>query len=45
MTVTIDLLTYMLFTVFKTIVCPFLIGAGITVVFFMISWIISKRFP
>lgn len=42
MTVTIDLLTYMLFTVFKTIVCPILIGVGIPVVLWIISKWVSK---
>lgn len=40
MTVTIDWLTYMLFTVFKTIGCPILIGVGITVAFF---WLANKK--
>lgn len=44
MTVTIDWLTYMLFTFFKTIGCPILIGVGITVAFFRIrEWIVNKK--
>lgn len=42
MIVVIDLATYLY--ILKVIVCPFLIGVGITVVFFRIrEWIVNKR--
>lgn len=44
MIVVIDLATYLY--ILKVIVCPFLIGSGITVVFFRIrEWIVNKRMP